>query len=90
MGIVIIDASERRSKHKAEQIIQDICERLYEDNEDLSADENKKWIALCQEWIEKNHKKDDEVVQSEDIMNGKKIRFSDFFLCIKNVNRIFQ
>jgi hypothetical protein len=71
-GTIIIDASERRSKHKADQIIRDICERLYDD--DLYSDENRKWYILCQEWIEKKAQKLYEVVQDENIMNGKKIK----------------
>jgi len=76
-GTIIINASERRLKHKADQMIRDICERLYDDN--LYSDDNRKWYILCQEWIEKQHQKKYEVVQDENIMNGKKIKINRFY-----------
>lgn len=68
-GMIKINASNRQSNHKADQIIRDICERLNEN--DLYHNENKKWYLLCQEWIEKNQQKRYELVQDATIMNGK-------------------
>jgi hypothetical protein len=73
---IMINALERRSKTKADQIIRDICERLYDD--DLYSDENKKWYSLCEEWIKTKDSKQNEVVQDENIMDGKKINYIDF------------
>jgi len=61
-GMTKITVSDQRSKHSADQIIRDICDRLNED--DLYSDENRKWYSLCQEWI-------DEQKQEETIMDGK-------------------
>jgi hypothetical protein len=71
-GTILIHALEQRSKHKAEQIIRDICERLY--NDDLYSDENRKWYRLCEEWIEKKEQKRYEILQDETIMDGKEIK----------------
>ncbi len=67
--IIKINASNRPSNHKADQIIRDICERLHEN--DLYTHENKKWYILCQEWIEKNEQKRYELGQDATITNGK-------------------
>jgi hypothetical protein len=75
LGMIMINASERRSKTKADQIIRDICEKLYDD--DLYSDENRKWYTLCEEWIKTKDPKQDEVLQDENIVDGKNIDYGD-------------
>jgi hypothetical protein len=73
IGAIIINAWERRSKHRANQIMRDICERLYDDN--LYSDENRKWYILCEDWInKKEQKRRHKIIQDENIMDGKKIK----------------
>jgi hypothetical protein len=68
--------------------MQDICKRLYDDG--LHSDENRKWYVLCQEWIEKRNQKRYEVIQDENIMNGKKIKINRFLSFIRYTNRVVR
>ena len=68
---ITINGSEQRSKARADQIIQDICERLHDDN--LDFDEKNKWYILCEEWDKKKDFKQNEVTQDDNIFDGKKI-----------------
>jgi hypothetical protein len=65
----IFTAASKRSHKKAEDLIEDICDKLFD--EDLQSDENQRWERLCQNWMKSVHQQRHSVKPDENIIDGK-------------------
>ena len=71
-----MNASERSSKRKVDQIIRDICEQLYDDN--LYSNENQKWHKLCKNWFGQIEQDQLDIKEEKSVMNGKRAKLIDY------------
>ena len=66
-GIIHTVASKRSHKN-AEDLIEDICEKLF--YEDLRSDENQRWEKLCQNWMKSQARRRENDLQDENDIDG--------------------
>ena len=59
----------KHSERKAEDLIDDICARLFE--EDLQLQENQRWDKLCKRWVKSVERRREHRIQSESDIDGR-------------------
>lgn len=65
----IVDTSERQSRDKPDQMLEEICEKFHDDG--LSSIENKRWLVLCEDWSKvKDHRPNEEVLNGKTKLKG--------------------
>ena len=64
------DVDAKHPEKKAEDLIEDICAKLSEE-EYLQSHENQAWHKLCRNWIKSPERRRHEKLQSEDDIDGK-------------------
>jgi hypothetical protein len=61
--------SSKRSHKKAEDLIEDICDKLFD--EDLQSEENQRWEKLCKNWMKSVHHQRHSNRHDENNIDGK-------------------